>query len=246
MSLRFSEIGEGGVRTSPTGSSIEKPCDFLDSIIHRMVALRWKSCVHNIVASPLTALNACAHASWLPVYSASLHTWGEDKSLPGRGGGAVPSAPLFAFPLPSSCLLLPTSSPRPLHPFASISMSTISLTPDVCARFGVATDYLVLVSRPTLRVTEIEELVECEIGGFIARWRVTLEDGTNAVSQVVFPDGSDIHSSIVVGTVIKIDQMVRVPNGGERCAFARTYAYRCGAHTSSASSWRTPSPPMSC
>ncbi|KAI1798272.1 hypothetical protein LXA43DRAFT_20846 [Ganoderma leucocontextum] len=99
-------------------------------------------------------------------------------------------------------------------------MSDISLTPNVCARLGDSTDYRVLVSRPVVKVTEIEELVERDIGGFVALYRAILKDGDEIAFKVVFPRDADIGppvegNPIPEGALIKIDQMVRIPNGSE-------------------------------
>ncbi|PIL27455.1 hypothetical protein GSI_10604 [Ganoderma sinense ZZ0214-1] len=100
-------------------------------------------------------------------------------------------------------------------------MAQVALTNDICRRIENPTDHCVLVVRPIVQATTIEELEDREIGGFHAQYRVTLTDGNGDMCQVVFPRGADIGTpgeatAVTEGTVIKIDQMVRIPHGDNR------------------------------
>lgn len=113
-------------------------------------------------------------------------------------------------------------------------MAAIPLTSNVCARLRDSNDYTVLVSRPIVKIVRTEELVQRQFGGFIARYRVTLLDADANEVLVVFPEGAEIpgEDNVVTDeTVIKIERMVRIPNGrNERCVSAKTYPHHRRAH----------------
>ncbi|TBU31467.1 hypothetical protein BD311DRAFT_804651 [Dichomitus squalens] len=101
-------------------------------------------------------------------------------------------------------------------------MAPIELTPAVCDRLRDSIDYLVLVSRPIVRVDELDELEDRDICGFTARYRSKIVDGSGDVLQVVLPanvelgEGSaPLGSSLRAGSILHINQMLRLPHGRE-------------------------------
>ncbi|TBU58329.1 hypothetical protein BD310DRAFT_851566 [Dichomitus squalens] len=101
-------------------------------------------------------------------------------------------------------------------------MAAIELTPATCNRLQNPDDYPILVSRPIVRVDETEELVDRSICGFTARYRLKIVDGDGVELSVVVPDNAKLGegsappgSSLQAGSILQIDQMLRLPNGRE-------------------------------
>lgn len=107
----------------------------------------------------------------------------------------------------------------------------VALTDEVCLRIGNPADYVILVTRPTVKVTKVEAFEDSDIGGFVAQSLLTLMDGNGDTSIVVLPRNAAIGSlsgahTINDNDVIRIDQMVRIPRAdNERCALATASAY---------------------
>ena len=129
------------------------------------------------------------------------------------------------------------------------------LTPNVCLKLQDPDDTIILVSRPVVKVVEVEELVPRDVCGFTAQCRVTIVDGSGEKLQVCVPKGStllpeftSLCDRLQAGMVFMVNQMLRIPHGDQQYvplrSFTRTVLVTHGLTTASSSSTAAKSSPM--
>ena len=122
---------------------------------------------------------------------------------------------------------LATDGGQHLQPCSRSPSVKVELTQDVCSRLLDPNDYLILVSRPTVKVTKIEEFEEPHhLSGFEAQYLVGIIDGDSRKIEAVVPVGAVFdsksrstnsrESSLETGSLLKINQMLRLTNGSQQ------------------------------
>ena len=120
-----------------------------------------------------------------------------------------------------------TNEGQQLHPDSPSSTNTEILMRNVCSRLLDPNDYLILVSRPTVKVTKIDEFEEPHhLSGFEAQYLVGIIDGDPQEIEAVVPVGAVFdsksrstnsrESSLETRSLLKINQMLRLTNGSQQ------------------------------
>ena len=125
---------------------------------------------------------------------------------------------------------VPSHQTPPNPPFSIFyrtmtATTTTTLTAAACARLNDANDYRVLVESPVVQITKLETRTAFEVCDFAVDQVATVSDG-KADAQVLLPlglrifgCGADLPRGLRVDDVIKVERMLRLPQGAaQRCA----------------------------